>query len=135
MVHVCCACGAQFEGCPSCCLICEDERQYVGNNGQQTWISQEELLKKHENVIKEEEPSVTGIGTQPSFAIGQRALLLQTGTCSLPLGVVPILLASHPAKMRLQDCLRCTAMRCPTCSHVLCSWRQHPLGLCQHAHR
>lgn len=81
MVYVCCTCGAQFEGfsAPSCCPICEDERQYVGNNGQQEWILQEDLLKDHENVIKEEEHSVTGIGTQPSFAIGQRALLLQTG--------------------------------------------------------
>ena len=35
--------------------------------------------KKHENVWKEEEAGVIGIGTQPSFAIGQRALLIQTG--------------------------------------------------------
>jgi hypothetical protein len=29
------------------------------------------------NVLKEEEPGLIGIGTQPSFAIGQRALLLR----------------------------------------------------------
>jgi glyoxylase-like metal-dependent hydrolase (beta-lactamase superfamily II) len=32
----------------------------------------------HQNVIKQEEPGLTGIATQPSFAIGQRALLVQT---------------------------------------------------------
>jgi len=30
------------------------------------------------NVFKEYEPGLTGIGTEPTFAIGQRALLLQT---------------------------------------------------------
>jgi hypothetical protein len=30
------------------------------------------------NVFKEYEPGLTGIGTEPIFAIGQRALLLQT---------------------------------------------------------
>lgn len=33
---------------------------------------------EHSNVIKLIEPNLTGIGTQPSFAIGQRALLVQT---------------------------------------------------------
>ena len=32
----------------------------------------------HHNLIKTVEPNLTGIGTQPSFSIGQRALLVQT---------------------------------------------------------
>ena len=30
-------------------------------------------------MCNEEEPCVLGVGTEPSFAIGQRALLIQTG--------------------------------------------------------
>jgi hypothetical protein len=62
---------------PPACPICEDERQYVGPLGQK-WTSLEELRKTHHNVFFEEGESLWGIHTQPQFAIGQRALLLQT---------------------------------------------------------
>src|SRR5437667_10352519 len=32
----------------------------------------------HRNVFRDEEPGLTGIRTEPEFAIGQRALLVQT---------------------------------------------------------
>jgi glyoxylase-like metal-dependent hydrolase (beta-lactamase superfamily II) len=77
---ICKTCGTQFdesqtppEGCP----ICEDARQYIGWGGQQ-WTTLEALQQDHHNVIKTLEPGLTGIGTHPSFAIGQRALLVQT---------------------------------------------------------
>lgn len=80
MTHfICMTCGAQFtaaETTPDCCPICEDERQYVGWNGQQ-WTTLADLQADHHNIIKTVEPNLTGIGT-PGFAIGQRALLVQT---------------------------------------------------------
>ena len=78
--YICQTCGTQYpasETPPESCPICEDERQYIGWNGQQ-WTTLEVLLENHHNEIKEEEPGLTGVGTQPSFAIGQRALLVQT---------------------------------------------------------
>jgi glyoxylase-like metal-dependent hydrolase (beta-lactamase superfamily II) len=36
------------------------------------------LQQDHHNVVRALEPNLTGIGTEPSFAIGQRALLVQT---------------------------------------------------------
>ncbi|CAF3338405.1 unnamed protein product [Rotaria sp. Silwood2] len=78
--HVCVTCGLQYpfaSSTPSHCLICEDERQYVGRNGQE-WITREEMLDKYENKIKCEEPKLFSICTEPSFAIGQRAFLVQT---------------------------------------------------------
>jgi hypothetical protein len=77
---ICKTCGTQFpasEQPPCNCPICEDERQYIGWDGQQ-WTSLDELQQNHHNVIKTIEPNLTGLGTQPSFAIGQRALLIQT---------------------------------------------------------
>ena len=75
-------CGAQYPtnkaSFPDQCIICEDERQYVGSAGQR-WIDRGELQESHKNVLREEEQAVLGIGTEPSFAIGQRALLIQSG--------------------------------------------------------
>jgi hypothetical protein len=77
--YICKTCGTQYsetESPPETCLICTDERQYIGWGGQQ-WTTLEELLRYHHNQIKLEEPDLTGIGAVPSFAIGQRALLIQ----------------------------------------------------------
>jgi hypothetical protein len=76
---ICATCGTQFPASdtpPEHCPICEDERQYIGWQGQQ-WTTLAELQAARRNEIKEEEPGLTGIGTTPGFAIGQRALLVQ----------------------------------------------------------
>lgn len=76
---ICTTCGTQFaasEAPPEHCPICQDERQYIGWSGQQ-WTRLEDLRKTHHSVIRLEEPGLHGIGSEPSFAIGQRALLIQ----------------------------------------------------------
>jgi glyoxylase-like metal-dependent hydrolase (beta-lactamase superfamily II) len=78
--YLCVTCGTQFaatEAPPAHCLICKDERQYVGPGGQQ-WTTLDALREDHHNIVRSAEPGLTGIGTHPDFAIGQRALLLQT---------------------------------------------------------
>lgn len=81
MTHfICATCGTQFaqtDSEPESCPICEDDRQYIGPQGQR-WTTLEAMRETHHNVIKPVERNLTGIGTQPSFAIGQRALLVQT---------------------------------------------------------
>jgi glyoxylase-like metal-dependent hydrolase (beta-lactamase superfamily II) len=64
---------------PSECLICQDERQYVGWNGQE-WTSLQGLQNTgHKNHFeKKNEKNLYSITTRPEFAIGQRAFLLQT---------------------------------------------------------
>ncbi|HET7386737.1 MAG TPA: hydrolase [Nocardioidaceae bacterium] len=77
---ICATCGVQFADTdrpPAGCPICSDERQYVGWDGQR-WTSTAELSVEHSNVLREEEPNLVGVGVQPSFAIGQRALLVRT---------------------------------------------------------
>jgi hypothetical protein len=79
LAYTCVTCGAQFAPSarpPSECPICLDERQYVGYDGQE-WVSTEELARTHSNRIEELEPGLVGIGIEPSFAIGQRALLVE----------------------------------------------------------
>ena len=77
---ICTACGIQYppsDKAPGRCAICEEERQYVPARGQ-TWTTLASLAAGHFNSFREHAPGVIGIGTQPSFAIGQRALLVCT---------------------------------------------------------
>src|SRR2546423_5992279 len=78
---ICKTCGTQFpagETPPPGCPICVDARQYVGHDGQQwTTLAMMQAEGSH-NVVKEHEPGLIGIGTEPKFAIAQRALLVQT---------------------------------------------------------
>jgi hypothetical protein len=77
---ICTACGTQYPDStapPTQCVICEEERQYVPPRGQ-TWTTLSALAGGHANGVREYEPGLIGIGTQPQFAIGQRALLVRT---------------------------------------------------------
>jgi glyoxylase-like metal-dependent hydrolase (beta-lactamase superfamily II) len=77
---ICMTCGTQYtesQQPPSSCPICQDERQYVKATGQQ-WTTLDRLRLTNRNSIKFKEPGLIGIGTEPHFAIGQRALFLRT---------------------------------------------------------
>lgn len=76
---VCVACGAQFSAAdapPAACPVCADERQYVAPGGQR-WTTLEALRRTHRNAVQRIEPGLYGIGTEPRFGIGQRALLVR----------------------------------------------------------
>ena len=76
---ICVTCGVQYgptEAPPAHCRICEDERQYVGWSGQQ-WTTLKELRGKHRTDVRDD-LGLLGVGTTPPFAIGQRALLVQS---------------------------------------------------------
>jgi len=77
---ICVTCAVQqadTDTPPEQCPICEDERQYVGWDGQQ-WTTAAELAADHQSDLREEEPGLIGVGMTPSFGIGQRALLVRS---------------------------------------------------------
>src|SRR3954466_10680511 len=81
---ICVTCGTQVaesDRPPPSCPICTDQRQYVGLDGQR-WTTLDALAADHSNAIRDEHELV-GIGTEPSFAIGQRALLVPYGDSNL----------------------------------------------------
>jgi hypothetical protein len=75
---------------PGHCHICDDERQYVGWDGQQ-WTTREQLAADHRSELREEEPDLLGVGVRPAVAIGQRALLVQTPGGNVLWDCVPLL--------------------------------------------
>ena len=75
---ICVTCGVQHSTTTSGCKICEDERQYVGWDGQQWTDLPDMRTAGFSNRIEELEPGLWGIGTEPQFAIGQRSLLVTT---------------------------------------------------------
>jgi hypothetical protein len=77
---LCKACGIQYPDSaapPEHCVICEDERQFVPNAGQE-WVTPEELAVRRFNAFRKVAPGLYGISTTPQFAIGQRAFLTIT---------------------------------------------------------
>ncbi len=89
---ICTTCGTQFaesDSPPLACAICQDERQYLKPSGQQ-WTTHDRLQKSNRNSLRHEEPGLIGIGIEPAFGIGQRALLLRTPTSNILWDCVPL---------------------------------------------
>lgn len=77
---ICMTCGVQYPDSanpPEHCPVCDDDRQYVGWQGQQ-WTTLDDLRTGHANTFNDEEPGLVSIQTRPKFAIGQRALLVRS---------------------------------------------------------
>ena len=79
--YICATCGVQQApsgALPPRCPICEDERQYVPQTGQ-AWTTLEELKAKgHRIELRDQDPGLVGLSIEPSFGIGQRALVVRT---------------------------------------------------------
>jgi glyoxylase-like metal-dependent hydrolase (beta-lactamase superfamily II) len=101
---LCKTCGTQYPQStfpPAACPICEDERQYVPAEGQH-WIvyaddgggvnriTYSTVGAAHRAEIRDES-GLMGIGLQPQFAIGQRALLVESPAGNVLWDCVPLL--------------------------------------------
>lgn len=75
---VCTNCGTAYPPsatAPLHCRICDDER--VAKPPVQQWTTKGDLLAAHATEMRACEPGLSGIGVAPTFAIGQRALLVE----------------------------------------------------------
>ena len=90
--YICVTCGTQFAESaapPAGCPVCEDERQFVGWQGQ-AWTTVEQLRATHRVSLQREAPGLEGIGIEPRFAIGQRALLVRTAEGNILWDCIPL---------------------------------------------
>jgi Metallo-beta-lactamase superfamily len=78
----CLTCGNQHADTPQppgSCAICTDERQWVPPSGQR-WATISDLAATgHRSDVRSLEPGLLGVGATPDVAIGQRAVVVQTG--------------------------------------------------------
>ncbi|EJC82964.1 hypothetical protein Rleg4DRAFT_4700 [Rhizobium leguminosarum bv. trifolii WSM2297] len=76
---ICTTCGTQFSESlepPLACLICEDERQFVPQGGQE-WTDFAALSQTHSVIWNEEAEGIHSLQIAPDFGIGQRAFFIE----------------------------------------------------------
>ncbi|HYP06768.1 MAG TPA: MBL fold metallo-hydrolase [Bryobacteraceae bacterium] len=121
---ICVTCGTQYppsETSPDRCPICEDERQYVGLDGQK-WTTLEEVRRDHRNVFFPMEDGVTAILTKPSFAIGQRAFLMEAPGGNLLWDCVTLLDEATVQEIRNRGGLAAIAISHPHYYSAMVEW-------------
>src|SRR5205809_1461057 len=121
---ICMQCGTQFAESaqpPSSCPICEDERQFVHYGGQQ-WTTLDRLATDHHSRIEGEAPHLLGIGTEPEFAIGQRALLLQSTDGNLLWDCITLLDDKTIAEVNARGGIRAIAISHPHFYSSMVEW-------------
>jgi len=119
----CLQCGAQFPESsvpPQRCPICEDERQFVAWGGQK-WLTREELATAH-RVVWRDDHGVPGIGMEPSFAIGQRALLIPEGDSCVMWDCIPLTTEAGIAYVHSLGGLKAIAISHPHYYGALADW-------------
>src|SRR5512132_2789364 len=123
---ICVQCGTQFDDAaesPSRCPICEDERQFVRHTGQE-WTTLKRLMANHDNRIEDEAPRLLGIGTEPEFAIGQRALLLQSPGGNLLWDCISLLDDETIAEVNARGGIRAIAISHPHFYSSMIEWAE-----------
>ena len=134
--YICTACGVQYaetQRPPERCPICEDERQYVTWEGQ-AWTTLDDLRRDHRTVAKEEDPGLTGIGIEPAFAIGQRALLVQTSAGNVLWDCIPLLDEHAVSAVRARGGLSAIAISHPHFYASMVEWSRALGGVPVYVH-
>ena len=123
---ICIQCGTQFSEAatpPERCVICEDERQYVRHAGQE-WTTMKRLSAGHRNRFENEAPQLTGIGTNPEFAIGQRALLLQSPSGNVLWDCISLVDEDTVAEVKARGGVRAIAISHPHFYSSMTEWSE-----------
>jgi hypothetical protein len=118
-------CGAQFpdnRAPPPSCPICEDERQYVNWKGQ-AWVAREDLSKSH-RLLWRDDLGVPGLGVEPSFAIGQRALLLREPDGCVMWDCIPLITSEAVDYVRSLGGLKAIAISHPHYYGAVADWSE-----------
>ena len=132
--YLCETCGAQFtpsEAPPERCPICDDARQWVPEAGQR-WITPDDLAARHRNELRRD-GAFEGVGVEPGFAIGQRALLVPAGGRNVLWECVPLLDDAAAAAIEARGGLAGIAISHPHYYTGMVEWA-HRFGCPVHLH-
>jgi hypothetical protein len=89
---ICTTCGTQYppgQPVPELCTICNDDRQYIHENGQ-NWTRFSDLKKAYNVQISPVTDQLYSLKMQPDFAIANRALLVQTAGGNILWDCIPL---------------------------------------------
>jgi glyoxylase-like metal-dependent hydrolase (beta-lactamase superfamily II) len=120
---VCATCGVQFaasEQPPPECPVCEDPRQWVPEDGQR-WTTMAELAADHANELRED-GELTGVGTSPGFAIGQRSLLVPGADGTVMWDCITLLDDATADEVKRRGGLRAIAISHPHYYSAMVDW-------------
>jgi glyoxylase-like metal-dependent hydrolase (beta-lactamase superfamily II) len=89
---ICATCGTQYPSSASreVCVICNDDRQYVPDSGQ-SWTTHNHLLLNNSVRILKLKDRVHEFVIKPTFAIGQRALFIESEGGNILWDCIPLL--------------------------------------------
>lgn len=121
---LCTTCGTQYpdsDSPPESCVICAEERQYVGWQGQ-GWTTVPELQAAHQARIEPEGPGLTGLGSRPDFAIAQRALHLTTASGGILWDCAALLDETVVEALRKRGGVRAMAVSHPHFYSTMVEW-------------
>lgn len=126
--YICVTCGTQYaasERPPARCPICEDDRQYIGHDGQR-WTTLGEMRDsgRYSNTVEEVAPGIIGIATQPRFAIGQQAHLIRTPAGNVLWDCVSYLDDATVAAVRQQGGIAAIAISHPHFYSSMAAWSE-----------
>src|ERR1044071_6809103 len=127
--YMCATSGTQYaasERPPERCIFCDEDRQYIGPNGQQ-WTTLEELRQKHHNVFTPLIPNLTSVVTEPKFAIGQRAHIVQAPSGNVLWDCISLIDEATVEKIQSMGGLSAMALSHPHYYSVIVEW-SHAFG-------
>ena len=134
---ICNTCGTQYapsEKPPAACPICDDERQYVTPSGQ-SWTTLDGLAKRSMNAIRELEPGLISITTQPAFGIGQRAQLLRTPHGNILWDCIALIDRATIEMINAMGGIKCIAISHPHYYTTMVEWSEAFGGVPIHLHQ
>src|SRR4051812_30412584 len=132
---ICLTCGTQYPGesAPDRCPICEDDRQYVGKNGQE-WTSLSKMRGHYHNRFIPIEPGIVSLVTEPAFAIGHRAYLVQTEQGNVLWDLLPFVDESTIAEIERLGGISAIAISHPHYYATMGEWSRRLGGAPIHLH-
>src|SRR5205814_2891606 len=85
----------------------------------------EQLATDHHNRFEDEAPQLFGIGTEPEFAIGQRAFLVQSPGGNLLWDCISLLNEKTIAEVKARGGIRAIAISHPHFYSSMIEWAEH----------
>ncbi|CAL8576859.1 hypothetical protein XPA_002726 [Xanthoria parietina] len=125
---LCVACGSQYsdepkEATSNSCKICDDPRQFVPPGGQQ-WTTLASIQRTHQNKWERDpkNPNLWSIWSEPKFAIGQRAMLLETANGNVLWDLIALLNNSTIEFIKSRGGLKAMVISHPHYYTTYCVW-------------